>query len=328
MIRAGLIFLLVIATQGNRNGVVGKLLLRAEPLTRVDDVQVSPDVGRLPIDRKLLVERHKVVNTAYDPLGAVSVGNGRFAMTLDVTGLQSFPEAYDKGVPLGTESEWGWGSFVDTSGFKFSEALKEYDIHGRKVAYAVQWSSPERNKKAADWFRQNLHRLQLGNIGWELTKKNGAPARLSDLKDIHQKLNCWTGEVKSHFVLEGQAVDVWTVGDPARDGVSVKVRSSLLSEGRLKVRVRLPYPTGGFADNGDNWGHAEAHRSMIVVSDRSGAVVRHDLDTTSYFLNMAWSSKGKIEQRNRHYFLVRPGSGDAFEFSVVFSRKPGDSGRE
>jgi len=291
-------------------------------------VDVEVVRGLFSIDRKALVERHKVVNTAFDPMGAVTVGNGRFAMTVDATGLQSFPEAYDKGVPLGTESEWGWHSYVDTVGYKFSETLKEYTIHGRKVPYAVQWSTPgpERNKKAADWFRQNLHRLQLGNIGFELTKKDGSKATMDDLKDIHQELNCWTGEVTSHFVLEGDTIDVWTVGDPARDGVSVKVSSGLLSQGRLKVRVRLPYPTGGFADDGDNWAQAGAHESRIVARGDLGAVIRHDLDTKSYFLNMKWGGGGSIEERGRHYFLVSPGRVKEFEFSVEFSRRPGGGG--
>jgi len=287
-----------------------------------DELKPGKEERGLSIDRKALVMRHNVVNTGFDPMGAVTVGNGRFAMTVDATGLQSFPEAYDKGVPLGTESEWGWHSFVDTMGYKFSEALKEYAIHGRKVPYAVQWSSPERNKRAADWFRQNLHRLQLGNIGLELTKKDGSRAVVGDLEAVHQELNCWTGEVRSRFVLEGDTVDVRTVGDPVRDGVSVKVRSSLLSKGRLKIRVRLPYPTGGFADDGDNWGNAEAHQSKIVTMGSVGAVVRHDLDTTSYFLNMKWTSGGNIVEKGKHYFLVGPGGGEEFDFSVVFSRRP------
>ena len=280
----------------------------------------------LSIDRKAVVERHKVVNTGFDPMGAVTVGNGRFAMTVDATGLQSFPEAYDKGVPLGTQSEWGWHSFVDTAGYKFSEVLKEYTIHGRKVPYAVQWSSPERNKKAADWFRQNLHRLQLGNIGLELTKKDGSRVVVGDLEAVHQELNCWTGEVTSRFVLEGDTVDVRTVGDPVRDGVSVRVRSSLLSKGRLKIRVRLPYPTGGFADDGDNWGNEGGHESKIVTMGSMGAVIRHDLDTTSYFLNMKWSGGGSIIEKEKHYFLVSPEKGDEFEFAVLFSRDRGSDG--
>ena len=58
-----------------------------------------------PINRKQLVERHTILNTKFDSLSSLSVGNGSFAFTADFTGLQSFPDAYAKGVPLGTQSE-------------------------------------------------------------------------------------------------------------------------------------------------------------------------------------------------------------------------------
>ena len=59
------------------------------------------------IDRKTLVTRHNIQITAIDTLASLTVGNGTFAFTVDATGLQSFPEKYQKGVPLGTQSEWG-----------------------------------------------------------------------------------------------------------------------------------------------------------------------------------------------------------------------------
>ena len=72
-------------------------------------------VAQKPIDRKALVERHKVINTKFDSLSPLSVGNGKFAFTVDITGLQTFPLEYKKGIPLGTQSEWGWHSFIDTA---------------------------------------------------------------------------------------------------------------------------------------------------------------------------------------------------------------------
>src|SRR5215207_4399943 len=76
------------------------------------------------IDRKALVQRHNVKLNKADTLASLTVGNGSFAFTVDVTGLQTFPKEYSKGVPLGTQSEWGWHSFIDTIGYKREEALK------------------------------------------------------------------------------------------------------------------------------------------------------------------------------------------------------------
>src|SRR5690349_8422261 len=192
------------------------------------------------IDRKLVVERHKVFNHQADSLSSLSVGNGAFAFTVDVTGLQSFPEYYKGGVPLGTQSEWGWHSFKDTSNFLFKETLKNYFINGRTIPYSVQWSTPERNKAASNWFRQNPHRLQLGNVGFQITKKDGSRARITDLKNINQELNPWTGEIKSYFEVDGIPVSVSTFCHQKDDLISVQVSSALIAEKRIKIFVHLP----------------------------------------------------------------------------------------
>src|SRR5436190_19023927 len=66
--------------------------------------------GTVPgrIDRKALVTRHNPVMRTFDPLSPLSVGNGEFAFTADVTGLQTFPWDYDKTMPSCTMSQWGW----------------------------------------------------------------------------------------------------------------------------------------------------------------------------------------------------------------------------
>lgn len=65
-------------------------------------------MAQQPIDRKKVVERNNPHVTTMDSLNSLSVGNGGFAMTVDGTGLQSFPKSYSLGVPLGTMSDWGW----------------------------------------------------------------------------------------------------------------------------------------------------------------------------------------------------------------------------
>src|SRR5699024_7803318 len=59
------------------------------------------------IDRRELVGRHDVRVAGVDPASPLSVGNGDFACTVDLTGLQSIPEAYpvsarDPSRPAGT----------------------------------------------------------------------------------------------------------------------------------------------------------------------------------------------------------------------------------
>jgi hypothetical protein len=84
------------------------------------------------IDREALVRRHTVYIKKADSLSSLTVGNGNFAMTVDVTGLQSFPGYYKGGVPLGTQSVWGWHYLPNNDGYQFEETLKVYELAGRK----------------------------------------------------------------------------------------------------------------------------------------------------------------------------------------------------
>lgn len=97
-----------------------------------------------------------------DTLASLSVGNGEFAFTTDVTGLQTFYKEYENGVTLGTQSNWGWHTFPITENYQVMESAKYSDYRGRKVPYLVQFPSDGRDTKAANYFRENPQRLQLG----------------------------------------------------------------------------------------------------------------------------------------------------------------------
>jgi len=275
-----------------------------------------------PIDRQALAQRHNVVNKVFDSLSSVSVGNGTFCFTVDGTGLQSFPEAYAKGVPLGTESEWGWHSFPNVNNYKFEESLKTYKLNGRDITYGVQWSTPKQNKEASDYFRVNVHRLQLGNLGFDIIKSDGKLATIKDIHFISQVLNLWTGEIKSVFSVEGKNVEVSTLSHQEKDVVSAKVSSTLLKEGRLFIRLRFPYPTGNFGDGADNFGSTEKHSTVIQKQSPQYACIVHTLDTTSYKVELEMDQPAGIIKKGDHYFQLTPKQNNGtFSFSCGFSER-------
>jgi len=271
------------------------------------------------IDRKALVSRHNVIVTKADTLASLTVGNGKFAFTVDATGLQSFPEYYKNGVPLGTESEWGWHSFPNKENYQYNETLKEYSFENQpaKALYAVQIKTG-RGKDASDYFRENTHRLQLGNIGLELIKKDGSAAKPADLQNIHQELNLWTGEITSDFNIEGTPVHVVTCSHADNDVIAVKITSALLKEHRIKVKMRFPYPTNQFADMGTNYTHDSAHQTTLSQT-ASGAVFSRKLDNDQYYVAAKWSSKADIRKISDHYYNILPADNDSFELSVAFT---------
>lgn len=272
------------------------------------------------IDRKALVQRHNVKLNNADTLASLTVGNGSFAFTVDATGLQTFPKEYSKGVPLGTQSEWGWHSFIDTAGYKREEALKPYHLNGRDITYMVQWNSPERNKGASNWFRQNPHRLQLGNLGFEIIKKDGASISVDDVRNIRQELNLWTGEIRSHFTVESVPVEVSTYAHADKDAIGVKIISPLIKEGRLKIKLRLPYPTGQWTDEGTDYSNNDKHSSRSVINATNVAVIEHTLDTTKYYVHLQWKEPAALTQKQSHYFLITPTrQANNFEFTATFT---------
>ncbi|WP_211345515.1 hypothetical protein [Paraflavitalea soli] len=282
------------------------------------------------IDRQAVVRRHTIHINKADSLSSLSIGNGGFAFTVDVTGLQSFPNFYKGGVPLGTQSEWGWHSFPNTDNYKFEETLRTYELEGKKIPYPVQVKEPERNKKAADYFRVNPHRLQLGNVGLEIIKKNGQPAGITDIENIDQQLDMWTGEINSRFTVEGQPVQVITYAHQQLDVVAVKIVSPLIKQKKLVLTIHFPYPNGEFKDVGVNDNNANKHTTVLKTSlpPMSGlpvpagevVAIRHQLDTTQYEVQASWKQKASIQKSVAHHFIITPEAGaNTFEASFLFT---------
>jgi hypothetical protein len=122
------------------------------------------------IDRYALVTRHNPVLHKADIFSPLSVGNGEFAFTADVTGLQTFPHEYRHGQPLCTQSQWGWHTNPKPTGMFFEDyRLDEYDtLHGRQ-GFPLHAQGQE---ALYTYLRQNPHRLHLGRIGLRMTKRD------------------------------------------------------------------------------------------------------------------------------------------------------------
>ncbi len=272
------------------------------------------------IDRQAVVRRHNVKVNRADALSSLTVGNGAFAFTVDVTGLQTFPEYYKTGVALGTQSEWGWHSFPNTGNYRVEESLREYNLGDRKVSYMVQVKQPQRAKEATEYFRVNDHRLQLGNVGLDIYKKDGTLITVSDVKNIDQVQDLWTGVITSRFSIEGVPVAVTTAAGQQADVVAAKIESPLLKEGRIRIRVRFPYPSGQFKDEGVYYENDDKHHSEILAVTEHSVILEHKLDNYTYALAADWSNAATVAAQKSHYFTISPGRDKAiFEISCLFT---------
>ena len=130
----------------------------------------------------------------------------------------------------------------------------------------------------------------------------------------------WTGEIHSSFEVENIPVEVITYCHQQEDAVSVKVKSILLKQGRLKIRIRLPYPTGEWADVGNNWKEENRHRSFIENKTGNSATIEHQLDSSKYFIDVKWKGKVVLKKKMRHYFLIEPQDETSFELTCRFEK--------
>jgi hypothetical protein len=281
-------------------------------------IWVTACIGQ-PINRKAVIGRHNVIVTRPDTLASLTVGNGKFAFTVDATGLQSFPEYYAHGVPLGTQSEWGWHTFLPINQYQFNETLQTYNFNNKNSLYAVQIKKAGRNQEAADYFRQNPHRLQLGNVGFVIKKKDGTTVLPEYLQDVHQELNLWTGEITSTFKVEGNLVKVVTCADATKDAVAVKVTSKLLLQKRISIRFKFPYPTNQFKDMGTNYSNDVNHKTDVVQLQTNNATFTRTLDKDQYYVSASWRSNATLKKQSAHQYLLTPTACNEFETTILFS---------
>jgi hypothetical protein len=269
------------------------------------------------INRRALVTRHNITLKKADPLTPLSVGNGEFAFTADITGLQSFPEFHEKGMPLCTQSHWGWHSMPNTNDYKLSDILEEYDVAGRKVPYASDEDYSGGYSAAAAWLRSNPHRLHLGQIGLHIRKSDGSFAKIEDLTNTSQTLDLWNGILSSHFEIEDLPVKVLTVCHPNRDILAVHIESPLVQQKRLSISLAFPYGSTQWRNAAD-WNHPELHTTRAKINGNKADLTRI-LDEDKYFVGIVCSQSGKIESKSQHEYQINQSNAGSLEIVFAFS---------
>lgn len=272
------------------------------------------------IDRRALVTRHNVHLKAIDPFGALSVGNGKFAFTVDPTGLQSFPEYYEKGINLGTQSEWGWHSSPNEDLFMHEDVLENYETCNDRILPIATQHQEGRKAAATHWLRSNPHRLHLGLIGLELFHEDGSKATINSLSNIDQNLNLWTGGISSYFEIDNIPVQVELYAHQEKDLISFRIQSELIEKGRLKITFRFPYGKECHVCPGYDWTMPDKHQSRLKHTQTDQAWIERKLDSTLYSLGLQWESKAILKENKAHHFELTPDPGkSSFDCSALFT---------
>lgn len=248
------------------------------------------------IDRRALVTRHTIRRTQTDPQAPIQLGNGELGLSVDCTGLQTFPELHPSegrdpdnvGTLLGTQSQWGWHTIPRDPEPELSSAVRMFDTPRGEVPYVdlsakTSASGPEKGTEDELWLRENPHRLMLGHIGLAPSAAGLEDMTPEDLTVEHQELDLWTGIAHSQFTVGATGFDVRTAVHPDQDTVAWSIASNSIHP--LAVTLNFPYGSGAWG-NASDWVD-EGHQTTVEITQDPGRlIIRRTVDETQYVLEI------------------------------------------
>jgi len=291
-------------------GASGRFLGAYALLVALGLVMSAPGVPPVEqFDREALVRQYSPVLREIEPSAALSVGNGRFVFTVDVTGLQTLAAHHRELGDLRLETLASWAAL---------DASDEW-VAGRAGAL-----------------------YPLGQLG--LVDDRGRTLRAEDFEGVEQTLNLWSGELLSRFEWKGFPVEVSTVAHPKNDAVAIRIKSTALAQGRLRVMLAYPNPydieglsSPVLVDNSE----PVPHTTQRIDRGRRRADFLRRGDELSYYAAFGWSEGGRLENapaqsaattpsngngasdQDAHGFVLRPAHReDVLEITLEFSPVP------
>ncbi len=262
------------------------------------------------INRKDLIKRHNPVLNQIDYTSPFSVGNGSFAFTADVTGMQSLCDDYEKALmPLTTMHKDGWHTKADENGNTYTLSdvvMTEYEGRNKKVSYPV--IKQPGNEHIYDWVRQNPHRFSLFQVSLEYDKE---PLKSDDITGINQELDLYTGLLSSSFSCHDSRINVQTVCSGTLDSVSFKVLGDSDFSDKFSVKIAFPYPSP--STKACVFNCPDSHTTEFISGENT-FLFKRKIDSISFEISLSTSKGCSVEMDDQHTFRIISSSPD-FEFS-------------
>jgi hypothetical protein len=279
-----------------------------------------------PIDRKALVSRHNPIIRELDVDAPLTVGNGGFAFTADITGLQTFAAHYHRwGVPVETQSRWCWVSDPNPDNYTLADASRDFtNAAGRVISLPTKQSSP-----AGDWLRKNPRSQPLGQILLDYAKPDGSPLTPEDIQKPEQKLDMWRGILSSQYEIEGKPVKVTIVCHPQYDLVAVRIESELLAQGKLGAKLAFPRGHDLATKNTPalDWSQPETHKTWIGETWDNRVRIYRKVGSASYRAVVIVGRGAQLKESGAHEFRIArasstgESSSKVLEFTVLFGQE-------
>jgi hypothetical protein len=256
------------------------------------------------LDRKDIVQRNNPVLREINEKSPLSVGNGNFAFTCDITGMQSLYDVYESVYPLCTMSNWGWHTYSDVRS-RDELILTSYKFDRRIVMYPSIVATG--NEDVYESLRINPHRFNLAKIAlmWK-----DEPLKSEQISSIHQTLDLYTGIIISHFKIEGFDCWVETSCHSTKDALAFNIKGDALATGMLSVKIDFPYPSHQIS--GSDWNKKEDHFIECIDSTH----IRRVIDQQVFFMAFSFESLS-FSQKDQSILLLP--QRQEVSFSIMFS---------
>jgi len=283
------------------------------------------------IDRRSLTRRHDVRYAEVHRDAPLSVGNGEFAFTADVTGLQTFAADYERAagrrdgvavMPLGTQAQWCYHWAPNPEGFDLDDTLETFASPRGNVQYPTAYDYREDKQASADsgrgagyYYWANPQRVHLAQIGF--VSLDGAPLELNEIEGIDQRLDLWEGILHSRFRVRGAHVTVRTAVDPDRDALAVDASSPLFASGGLGIEVAFPSVEESF-EAPPAWGIDDSHRTQVRTTDDAVDIER-TIDETRYHVRIHREAGSSVQRSGPHALRIASDGTDRISVAVEFA---------
>jgi hypothetical protein len=162
------------------------------------------------INKQSVIRRHNPIFHQYDPFSPLSVGNGEFAFTVDITGLQSLISDVPGATPLCTMAQWGFHSYPEHGSCPRDEGRLRLSYFDQDRKVGGYMTDPTGQEELFNDLRINPHRLNLARIGFLY---QGEKLEIQNISNIEQILDLWQGQLHSRFSYRDKPVEVFTVTD-------------------------------------------------------------------------------------------------------------------
>lgn len=198
--------------------------------------------------------------------------------------------------------------------------------HGRLVEYDFGGEP-----LIQQWLISNPNRVNLGRVGLIFLSSRGQRLNIteSDLTNVSQSLDLWSGIITSKFSFAAVPVTIETSCAQSEDTIGVKINSPLIQQGKLGVFLDFPWNDGSAKFQAPFVGSFDAslaaNHTTILSTRSTGSIraeIRHTLDTATFSTSVG--GDGFTISRDtptlHRYSLVPQTRASTFSLSLHYGR--------